>query len=221
MQRWKRDSSVDVESLIRERQKLHKTLDAMDSFLTALGIDISQLGDRGTIQTSLISAIKAVAAELKHNITKATILDALRRSHPHLHANPQSVSAALVKMTQGDTPFLYIEKRGAGNQPTLYTIEPTRIVKLLPGQLKALFAPEKTRGTGGWQSLFKRLQNKADRETGEVILDRDTVSAMRHYYFHYGVGGWQSHLKKVFGMHIPELFRKSQTTEFGPGELFH
>jgi hypothetical protein len=169
----------------------------------------------------LISAIKAVAAELKHNITKATILDALRQSHPHLHANPQSVSAALVKLTQGHAPFLFIAKRGAGKQPTLYTIEPTRIVKLLPTQLKALFAPERTHGTGGWQSLFKRLQNKADRETGEIILDRDVLSAMRHYYFNYGVGGWQSHLKKVFGMHIPELFRKSQTTEFGPGELFH
>ena len=210
---------VNIEGLIKDRQNLHKALQAMDKFLTALGVDPSTLEDTDAGQKTLISAIKTVAAELQHNITKATVLEALRRSHPELKANPQSVAAALLKMTQGDKPFLYIEKRGAGNQPTLYTTEQTHVIRLLPAQLKTLFAPERTRGTGGWQSLFKRLQNRADRETGEIILDRTIMLAMRHYYFHYGVGGWQSHLKRVFGMHIPELFRKLQKTEFEDNEF--
>jgi hypothetical protein len=209
MIRWKRDPSINIDDLINERQKLHKTLEAMDSLLDALGVDVSQLSEK----IPLIFAIKTAAAELKQNITKTTILDALRRSYPHLRANPQSVGAALVKMTQGDAPFLYIEKRGAGNQPTLYTTEPTRIVKLLPIQLRALFAPERARGAGGWQSLFKRLQSRADRETGEIILNREVILAMRHYYLRDDVGGWQNHLKRIFGMHIPEVFRKPQKTD--------
>ncbi len=210
---------INIESLIKDRQNLYKALQAMDKFLAALGVDPSTLEDENAAQQTLISAIKTVAAELRHNITKPTVLEALRRSHPQLKANPQSVAAALLKLTQGDKPFLYIEKRGAGNQPTLYTTAQTRIIKLLPVQLKALFAPERTRGTGGWQSLFKRLQNTVDRETGEIVLDRTIMLAMRHYYLHYGVGGWQSHLKKIFGMHIPELFRKPQKTELEEDEF--
>jgi hypothetical protein len=210
---------VDIPALVKDRQNLHKALQAMDQFLAALGVDIAALVDKDAAQMTLISAIKAVAAELRHNITKATILESLRRSHPHIRSNPQSVAAALVKMTQGDRPFLYIEKRGAGNQPTLYTTEETRTLKLHPAQLSALFAPERTRGTGGWQSLFRRLQNKTDRDSGEIILDKNIMLAMRHYYFHYGVGGWQNHLKRIFGMHIPDLFRKPQKTEFGDDEF--
>jgi hypothetical protein len=210
---------INIESLIKDRQNLHKALQAMDKFLATLGVDLSTLEDANAVQKTLISAVKTVAAELRHNITKATVLEALRRSHPELKANPQSVAAALVKMSLGDKPFLYIEKRGAGNQPTLYTTDRTRVIKLLPAQLKALFAPERTRGTGGWQSLFKRLQNRADCETGEIILDRTMMLAMRHYYFQYGVGGWQNHLKKIFGMHIPELFRRPQKTEFEADEF--
>jgi hypothetical protein len=210
---------VDIPALIKDRQNLHKALQAMDQFLSALGVDVAELIDKNVAQTTLISAVKTVAAELRNNITKASVLEALRRSHPHVRANPQSVAAALLKMTQGDKPFLYIGKRGVGNQPTLYTTEETRVVKLHHSQLTALFAPERTRGTGGWQSLFKRLQNKANRETGEIVLDRTILLAMRHYYFHYGVGGWQDHLKRIFGMHIPELFRRPQRVDFTEDDL--
>ena len=210
---------VDIAALIKDRQNLYKALEAMDKFLATLGVDVAALGNDESSQTKLVSAIKTVTTELRHNITKPTVLEALRRSYPHLRANPQSVAAALLKMTQGDKPFLYIERRGLGNQPTLYTTEETLIVRLLPAQIKALFAPERTRGTGGWQSLFKRLQNKTNRDSGEIILDRTILLAMRHYYFHYGVGGWQNHLKRIFGMHIPELFRKPQRTDFADDDL--
>src|SRR4029077_5660097 len=98
---------VNIEGLIKDRQNLYKALQAMDKFLVALGVDVSALESAGAAQKTLISAIKTIAAELQHNITKATVLEALRRLYPQLNANPQSVAAALLKMTQGNKPFLY------------------------------------------------------------------------------------------------------------------
>lgn len=205
-------STIDIAGLVKERNNLRKALEAMDNLLAALGVDLSTLDEEGGTQ-SMISALKSVAAEMKSNITKGTVLDALRRSYPQLSPNPQSVTAALAKLTQGDDPYLFIERRGAGNQATLYTIYPTKSIKLLPAQMKALFAPKRTHGTGGWQSLFKRLQQRVDRESGEIILDEKIMSAMRHYFFNYGVGGWQNYLKRIFGSHIPEVFRKTQMSD--------
>jgi hypothetical protein len=212
-------NAIPIKQLIDYRQKLQRALQGIDDVLRALGVDVGSLGESALMQTTLVSAIKTIAAEVKSNITKGAILDRLRRGYPHLNANPQSVTAALAKLTHGHEPFLYIEKRGSGNQPTLYTTDETKVIKLLPAQINSLFDPRRTHGTGGWQSLFKRLQGRTDRDSQEIILDKSTLLAMRHYFFHYGVGGWQNHLKRIFSSHLPELFRKAQSIE-PPGNDF-
>lgn len=210
---------VNISALLEQRTKLRKALSSLDDMLRSLGVDPSKRDPNKGARITLAKAIKTVCAQMKNNITKAAILDELRRSFPELNPNAQSVAAALAKLTHGGAPFLYVADRGAGNRPTVYTTDRTWISKLLPSQLETLFDPRRTNGTGGWQSLFKRLQNRTDRETGEIILDRTLLLSMRHYFFHYGVGGWQSHLKSIFGTHMPELFRKPQKNEFGEDEL--
>ncbi len=210
---------VNIPALLEERTKLRKALTSLDEMLRSLGVDPTKRDSSKGARITLAKAIKTVCAQMRDNITKAAILDELRHSFPELNPNAQSVAAALVKLTHGGAPFLYIADRGAGNRATVYTTERTWIAKLTPLQLDALFEPKRTHGTGGWQSLFKRLQNRTDRETGEIILDRALLLSMRHYFFHYGVGGWQSHLKKIFGTHLPDVFRKPQRNEFGEDEL--
>lgn len=205
---------IDTEALIFERKKLRKALQAMDTLLLNLGVDVAALDDDNFGgRVSLASAIRMIASDKRDGITKDVMLDELSRSFPHLQANPQSVAAALVRLSQGDEPFLFVNKRGAGNQPTVYTVEPPKIVTLTPTQMQALFAPERTTGSGGMQSLYKRIRQEADLATGRVVLSAHLKQAMRHYYFHYGTGGWQNTLKQIFGEHAPEIFTNHGTAE--------
>ena len=199
-------NGLDITKLIEERQKLRKALEAMDTVLRSLDVDVASLDEDSQGKIKLVTAIKTIASEIRDGITKDAVLDALRISYPNVKANPQSVAAALVKLTQGTSPFLFIDRRGAGNQPTIYTTQKTTTLILTDEEIRELFAPYRTEGSGGWQSLFKRLQGRSDRERGEVILRDKDLEDMRNYYFHYGGGGWQTTLKRVFGRHIPFAF---------------
>lgn len=201
------DHGINVANLLQERTKLRKALSALEDLLRTLDVDLAAHdGAPRVARISLATAIKTVCAQMQENITKAGILEALRQSFPELKPNAQSVAAALVKLTRGGKPYLYVEKRGAGNQPTVYTTKETQILKLTPKQMKILFAPERTRGSGGWQSLFKRLQSATDQERSELILTERLEIDMEHYYHAYGQGGWQNTLKQIFADHGLYMF---------------
>jgi hypothetical protein len=197
---------VNIPALLEERTKLRKALSSLDDMLRTLGVNPASRDPNRGARITLATAIKTVCAQMKENITKAGILEALRRNFPELNPNAQSVAAALVKLTRGGKPYLYVEKRGAGNQPTVYTTKETQILKLTPKQIKVLFAPERTRGSGGWQSLFKRLQDATDRERSEIILTERLEIDMEHYFHAYGQGGWQNYLRQVFEGHNLYMF---------------
>jgi len=205
------DHGVNIPALLEQRTKLRKALSSLEDMLRALGVEPSARDPNKAAKLTLTKAIKTVCAQMQENITKAGILEALRQSFPELKPNPQSVAAALVKLTRGGKPYLYLEKRGAGNQPTVYTTKETQVLKLTPKQIKLLFAPDRTRGSGGWQSLFKRLQNATDLERSEIILNERLEIDMEHYFHAYGQGGWQNMLKQIFADHELYMFVADRT----------
>lgn len=53
-------------------------------------------------------------------------------------------------------------------------------------------------GNGGWQSLFRRLQDGYDPKSGAIQVSDDDVEKIRNYFNEYGDGGWQGRLKRIF-----------------------
>lgn len=187
---------------------MRKALVSMDELLRNLGVDIAALDSEGYGKITLTDAIRSIAAQKKDNITKDLVIEEIGRSYPQISVNPQSVAATLVKLSQGVEPMLFVDKRGAGNQPTIYTIEPRVTVQLSAAQMDALYDPKRTHGSGGWQSLYKRLQSRTNRDTAEVILTPKLIHEMRHYFLNYGGGGFQNALKFIFHEHTPNAFVK-------------
>lgn len=57
-------------------------------------------------------------------------------------------------------------------------------------------------GLGGWQSIFKRLQNNLNVPSGEITISSSDVDKIRRYSNGYGDGGWQGRLRKIFVRHF-------------------
>jgi hypothetical protein len=53
-------------------------------------------------------------------------------------------------------------------------------------------------GDGGYQSLLVGLQNKINRETGQIRLSADDIRRIQMYAFRYGNGGWEDRLVGAF-----------------------
>jgi hypothetical protein len=80
-------------------------------------------------------------------------------------------------------------------------------VYLTPGEIAALDrqAPS-TKRNGGWQGLMVTLQEKLNRATGELTLDRRDLERIQRYAFKYKRGGWQGRLEAIFGRTLgPDL----------------
>ena len=59
-----------------------------------------------------------------------------------------------------------------------------------------------TEQDGGWQSLLVGLQQKLNRDTGELVLDDADLERIPRYAFDYGNGGWESRLLNIFERHL-------------------
>ena len=82
-------------------------------------------------------------------------------------------------------------------------------VVLNADELEALFRqmPE-TKKDGGWQGLIVGLQEKCNRETGNLQLSDSDLRRIPQYAFDYGNGGWESRLSAMFNRHLgPKLGR--------------
>ena len=69
-------------------------------------------------------------------------------------------------------------------------------IKLTAEEAQTLM--RRVEGNGGWQSLFRRLQDGYDPKTGDIIVSGDDADKLRDYCNDYGDGGWQGRLRKVF-----------------------
>ena len=59
-------------------------------------------------------------------------------------------------------------------------------------------------GTGGFQSFFRGLQNRANKSTKELTLSPQDLERICKHKAHPEKGGWQARLRRVFDRHFPE-----------------
>lgn len=69
-------------------------------------------------------------------------------------------------------------------------------IKLTAAEVQTLM--QHVEGQGGWQSLFRRLQDGYDPKTGEVKISDEDAERLRGYCNEYGDGGWQGRLRQIF-----------------------
>ena len=56
-----------------------------------------------------------------------------------------------------------------------------------------------TEKDGGWQGLLVGLQKRLNKTTGHLTVTTADIDQIQRYAFHYKRGGWQSHLRNIFG----------------------
>ena len=61
------------------------------------------------------------------------------------------------------------------------------------------------KGVGGWQTLWKTLQDGFDKASGSIQLSGELRAKIYNYY-RGGTGGWQNRVKRVFRRELPHLF---------------
>ena len=75
-------------------------------------------------------------------------------------------------------------------------------IKLNSEEYKALMIPPK--GSGGFQSFFKGLQNRVKRKTKELTLSPDDLKRIYRHKADPKKGGWQARFARIFGRHFPD-----------------
>ena len=79
----------------------------------------------------------------------------------------------------------------------------SKLVVLNSQEIKVLDRQDPgTQGDGGWQNLLVGLQQKLNRNTGELVLDDADLERIPRYAFDYGNGGWESRLRDIFERHL-------------------
>ena len=199
---------VQISNLQAERDRIDRSIQALEIALNSMqGVGQQEFvilpHDSGL---SLLHAVKSACMEMHDGITRQRVLQAIERLHPFLKPNPSSVSAALINLSKGEEPFLYVAESGSGRRPAVYSIEDDMVLNLNSDEIQELMDPSALRGTGGWQSLWSSLVKNFDRSSGTVRLSPALRARIHHYYRSYGVGGWQSKARKVFRRHLSHLF---------------
>jgi hypothetical protein len=192
--------------LVAERDRILNAIAKLDEFLAAMGVPLDPATAAGENLT-LTEAIRRLCLEKKTGITKGNIIKDLATQYPRIKASDASVAAILAAMTKSNPPTLFVEIKGSGRRGAEYGIEDPPRLKLHPAEVAILMDPERTNGTGGWQSLFNKIQNNYEEDTKELLFPDSLKEQIRHYCANYGVGGYQSHLKRALGRHVPEIFR--------------
>lgn len=84
-----------------------------------------------------------------------------------------------------------------------------KIVELNRDEIRELDMQDPdTKGSGGFQSLLVRLQQKVNHATGELILNDQDLEEISRYAFDYQNGGWEARLVSIFGRALgPQLGR--------------
>ena len=82
-----------------------------------------------------------------------------------------------------------------------------------------LFNPKRTKGSGGFQSLFLMIQKKTDKINHTITLEDEEIERIKKYYIKYRQGGWQDTLYYIFGSNIlkgirPDYVPKSRSNDF-------
>ncbi len=201
---------AQIESLTVERERIDRGIRGLQAVLRNLE-GVGELQQELGVQpkdsdVSLLDAVKAACMEMVDGITRQSVIQSIERAHPFLKPNPSSVSAALINLSRGAQPMLYVGQEGSGRRPAIYSSEGETIRKLTSDEIEGLMDPTARRGTGGWQSLWSVLLKSLNKSSGTIRLTPALRARIWHYYHAYGVGGWQNKVKRVFRRHLPHLF---------------
>jgi len=82
------------------------------------------------------------------------------------------------------------------------TVDPINTTKIVLGQseIDILFRQHpSTKSAGGFQNFLISLQNRTNRNTGQILLALQDIVRIQKYAFDYGQGGWEWRLKAIFG----------------------
>jgi len=194
------------DQLLRQRAQIDRRLEKIAELLQEYK---SQPELRLVSPMSVAHAVREACKKMKDGITRQRVIAFLREAHPTEDFKDASVATAILNLTRGDEPALFLARKGEGRQAAVYSTETDQLFKLSEKQWDVLFSPEVTHGTGGWQSMFKALQKSTRGERGgaSIIVSPELRARIQHYINRYGTGGWQSKLKAVLGEHLPHLFR--------------
>jgi hypothetical protein len=75
-----------------------------------------------------------------------------------------------------------------------------RYIVLNEDEIARLLKPQK--GTGGFQSLMRRLQSQYRKGTQELLVTDEDLADIQSYAFDYKQGGWEDDLKAIFERHF-------------------
>ena len=106
--------------------------------------------------------------------------------------------------------MLKLATEGHGRTPSYYSTEGDITVRLSADEISVLTDGSALKGTGGWQSLWAALLKQFDKATGNITLT-PALRARIYQYYHYGEGGWQTKVMRIFRREFPQLFVSKAT----------
>jgi hypothetical protein len=75
-------------------------------------------------------------------------------------------------------------------------------IKLSKSEFQELMTP--ITGSGGFQSFFRGLQNRVNKQTRKLTLSQQDLERIYRHKSEPQKGGWQARLEGVFGRHLPD-----------------
>lgn len=204
-----------IENLLIDRERIDRAIRALQSALESLeelpqqelefSPENTKVSSGGKV--TLQEAIMKSCAKIEDAVSRRRVLQVIEKDYPLLKPKSSSVSAALIKLSRGENPFLIQTMEGKGRTGSLYSANhDSLLIKLSAEEASALLDSKNTTGSGGWQSLFASLQQRYNKETGELDLSPQLRSKIYHYYHSYGSGGFQNRARKIFRRHFPSFF---------------
>ena len=198
---------AQIENLAAERDRIDSAIRSLEAALETIEQAIPVQGQlRYPPDISLQEAVKNTCLRMVDGITRQRVLSAVERTYSELEPKSSSVAAALVNLSKGENAMLKTAEEGRGSAPSIYSTEGSITLILSKDEIDVLMDESATHGTGGWQSLWMALRGNFDKSSGRIMLDPGLRSRIYKYYHNYGVGGWQSRVKKVFRRQMPHFF---------------
>ena len=203
---------IQIANLMADRERIDQAIEALETALRATqpgGVFQPTLEfppSDAELKITLHDAVKKVCATMIDGITRQRVMLAIERQYPFMKPKSPSIAASLINLSKGDTPTLILATSGSGRTPAAYSTEAETKIKLSGEEIEALMDEGAIRGTGGWQSLWMAMRRHFDKESGVMTLTPELRARIYKYYHYYGIGGWQSRVKRVFRRELPHLF---------------
>jgi hypothetical protein len=200
---------TQIANLVADRERIDRAIESLEDALRSIEKLESPQGElplEPSGETTLHDAVRGVCMAMVDGITRQRVIYALEKNYPGLRPKSASVAASLANLAKGDEPILRVAIEGKGRSPSFFTTEGDAILQLSSDEIAVLLDENATHGSGGWQSLWIAMLKKFDKTKGTLRLTPELRARAFHYYRTYGVGGWQTKIKRLLRRHLPHVF---------------